>query len=83
MSSRTVKLAQIGNSKGIRLPAELIARYRFDKGVVIEEGPGGLTLKPAVKNVRKLSWAEAAKEMAAESDDWADWERMQDGWEDT
>ena len=35
----------------------------------------------APKNApKKLSWEETASEMAADDEDWSDWERLPDGW---
>lgn len=43
-----VKLTQIGNSVGIVLPKELLAKLRMDKGdsLTVTETPDGLQLTP-------------------------------------
>ncbi len=83
MPATTVQLAQIGNSRGIRIPAPLIRKYRLQGGVIMEEADGKIVLKPkAPKQPAKLSWAETAKEMAAAAEDWSEWERLNDGWEE-
>lgn len=73
------KLARIGNSRGIRLPAEWIRRHALESGVVLEERGDELVLRPK-KAPAKLSWAETAREIAAADEDWGDWEAsMADG----
>jgi putative addiction module antidote len=43
-----LKLTQIGNSVGVILPKEVLARLKLDKGssVFITEAPGGYILTP-------------------------------------
>lgn len=45
---RALKLTQIGNSVGVILPKEVLARMKVDKGstVFITETPGGYVLTP-------------------------------------
>ncbi len=44
----TLKLTQIGNSVGVILPKEILARLRLEKGdsVFVTDAPGGVTLTP-------------------------------------
>lgn len=65
----------IGNSRGVRLPAPLLARYRVKERLLVEERPEGILLKPV--NDTRLSWEETARAMAAEQVvEWfRDWER--------
>lgn len=44
----TLKLTQIGNSVGVILPKEVLARLKLEKGasVFITETPGGYVLTP-------------------------------------
>lgn len=44
----TLKLTQIGNSVGVILPKEVLARLKLEKGdtVFITEAAGGVTLTP-------------------------------------
>ncbi len=44
----TLKLTQIGNSVGVILPKEALAKLRLEKGqsVFMTETPGGLVLTP-------------------------------------
>ena len=72
MGALTVKLARIGNSRGIRLPAALIRRYGFGDIIKIETGSEGVLLTPAKKSP-KLSWEQTAEEMAAASESWDEW----------
>lgn len=43
-----LKLTQIGNSVGVILPKELLARLKVDKGDLLHvtDSPGGITLTP-------------------------------------
>lgn len=66
-------LAQIGNSRGIRLPAELIRKHGFQHGLVLEDRGHELALMPKA-GPRKLSWEDTAREMAASGEDWSEWE---------
>jgi len=66
------KLAQIGNSQGLRLPKALIIKYHLDSGVLIEESADGLLIKPIGDD--KLSWSDTYKEMKKENEDWSEWD---------
>ena len=68
-----LKISRIGNSRGIRLPATLLKRYRIENTVLLEEGPDFITLRP--KRTKKLSWTETALAMAREKEDWTDMEK--------
>ena len=75
-----LKLTRIGNSKGVRLPVELIKRYGFSESLAAEMREEDLLLKPKMRS--KLSWAETAHQMAASHEDWREWEStMADGLE--
>ena len=67
----TVKLIEVGNSKGLRLPKNLVNKYKLDLGIVLEEKEEGILIKP-VKRDKKLSWEETYREMAKEKEDWDD-----------
>jgi len=43
-----LKLTQIGNSMGVILPKEILARLKLEKGdtVFVTETPGGISLTP-------------------------------------
>ena len=80
MKSSEAKLTRIGNSRGIRLPAELIRKHQLDRGVLLEEREGEIVLRPK-KTPKKLSWEETARQMAASDEDWSDWQAPADGWD--
>ena len=54
MTTRDVKLIDIGNSKGIRLPKVLLQKYGWGDSLVLEETEQGIFLYSNEKN--KLSW---------------------------
>ncbi|MEX1045248.1 MAG: AbrB/MazE/SpoVT family DNA-binding domain-containing protein [Chthoniobacterales bacterium] len=82
MQTLELKLARIGNSRGIRLPADLIRRHGLDDGVVLEDRGDSLVLRPKAKP-QKLSWVETAREMAASGQDWTGWDcALADGLKD-
>ena len=70
--TKEVRLIAIGNSKGIRLPKELIQKYGWDTKVVLEELDEGVILKTNYPDL--LSWEETYRAMAAEGEDWSDLE---------
>ena len=74
MKSVELKVAAIGNSRGVRLPAETLKRYGIDASVVMEERSDGILLRPACRASAKLSWDDTAREMAAGGEDWGDWD---------
>ena len=69
-----LKVARIGNSRGVRLPAATLERYRIGDTVVMEERSDGILLRPRGRTGQKLSWEETAEAMAASGEQWADWE---------
>lgn len=69
---KELKIVQIGNSKGIRLPKSLIDKYGFEDLLQVEEVENGIFLKS--KNDEKLSWDATFKEMKAETEDWSDFD---------
>jgi len=83
MAPKKIKVARIGNSRGVRLPAEVLRRYRIEETLLMEETPAGILLRPVGGEVEKLSWEDTAREMAASREDWKDWdEGAEDGLED-
>jgi len=62
--TKTVKLVQIGNSKGVRIPQELIQRYQLVGEVQLTETENGLLLQCG--NSTKLSFEDSFAEMARE-----------------
>ena len=77
-----LKVSPIGNSRGVRIPAATLARYRIGAAVVMEERSDGILLRPLGGGPAKLSWADTAQAMAAAGEDWAGWDAaMADGLE--
>jgi len=70
--TRDIKLVAIGNSKGVRIPKVLLQKYGFDNSLLLEETESGLLLKK--KNDDKISWEETYRAMAAEQEDWSDFD---------
>lgn len=70
MATRDIKLIDIGNSKGIRLPKVLLQKYGWGDSLVLEETEEGIFLYSNEKN--KLSWQETYRAMAADREDWSD-----------
>lgn len=74
MKTVTLKVARIGNSRGVRIPAETLKRYHIGESVVMEERSEGILLRPRGAPAAKLSWADTARAMAAEAEDWSAWD---------
>jgi antitoxin component of MazEF toxin-antitoxin module len=74
MKTIVLKVAQIGNSRGVRLPAAALRRYRIGKSVIMEERTDGILLRSADNSPEKLSWEDTAREMAASDEDWSEWD---------
>ena len=78
-----LKVARIGNSRGVRLPAASLRRYRIGGTVVMEERSEGILLRPTGPAVEKLSWEDTARAMAGSREDWGAWDKAAaDGLED-
>ena len=69
-----LKVARIGNSRGVRIPARTLERYQIGPTVIMEETAEGILLRPHGAPDTKSSWEETAREMAATSEDWSDWD---------
>jgi antitoxin component of MazEF toxin-antitoxin module len=69
-----LKVARIGNSRGVRIPASTLARYRIEATVVMEERSDGILLRPPGVAAARLSWEDTAREMAAAREDWDVWD---------
>jgi antitoxin component of MazEF toxin-antitoxin module len=74
MKSVELKVARIGNSRGVRLPARTLERYHIGDAVLMEERTDGILLRPPSRASSKLSWEDTAREMAAANEDWAAWD---------
>lgn len=73
MKTVELTLAQIGNSRGIRLSADLIRKHGFEHGIVLEDRGHEIALKPKA-GPKKLSWQETYQEMAAAGENWSECE---------
>ena len=71
-----LKVARIGNSRGVRIPAATLERYRIGDSVVMEERSDGILLRPRRSASPKLSWVDTARAMADASEDWSDWDSI-------
>ncbi len=74
MSTTTLKVARIGNSRGIRLPAAMLRKYHITDSVAAEEKADEIVLRPRRATRQKLSWADTAKAMAKTKENWSEWE---------
>ncbi len=74
MQTMELKIAKIGNSRGVRIPAEVLRRYAFAEVVIMAESVDGLLLRPKKRTDVKMSWADTAKAMATDTESWADWD---------
>ena len=74
MPRQTLKVVRIGNSRGVRLPAELLAHYRIRESVLVERTEAGILLRP--RRDEPLSWEDTfralGREQAGGGDDLAD-----------
>jgi antitoxin component of MazEF toxin-antitoxin module len=73
MKTLETKLTRIGNSRGLRLPAEMIRRYHLENGVLLQEQENQIVLK-GKRAPKKLSWEETARQTAAEDENWQEWD---------
>ena len=79
-----LKVARIGNSRGVRIPAVTLERYRIGDLVLMEEREDGILLRPVPARSSKLSWVETARAMENEAEDWSEWDNtLADGLEQT
>ena len=69
-----LKVARIGNSRGVRLPAATLERYRISDRVLMEERSDGILLRPETRADPKLSWEETASAMASSHEHWSPWD---------
>lgn len=74
MRTTPLKVTRIGNSRGVRLPADTLRRYGISDNVIMEERPEGILLQPVPPPPGKLSWEDTARAMAQSGEDWAVWD---------
>ena len=48
----------MGNSRGVRLPAEVLRRYRVGDALIMEQRPDEIYMRPKRTRRQKLNWAE-------------------------
>lgn len=84
MKTKELRLSRIGNSRGVRIPAGTLKRYRMSASVLMEELADGIMLRPGPVRTSRLSWEDTAREMAASEEDWSEWDAVvADGMETT
>jgi len=71
-----LKVARIGNSRGVRIPAVTLQRYNIGEHVIMEERSDGILLRPSGATDVRLSWEDTAREMAATQEDWSAWDAV-------
>jgi antitoxin component of MazEF toxin-antitoxin module len=71
-----LKVARIGNSRGVRIPADVLRRYAVGDTLLMIESPDGILLRPKRQEGRKLPWAETARAMASGQEDWSAWDAV-------
>lgn len=80
MHIKEIRLVQIGNSKGIRLPKKILQKYGFTDLLVIEETKVGILIRN--KNDKKLGWEQTYHAMAEEQEGWEEFDiTLMDGLE--
>ena len=65
-----LKVVQIGNSRGVRLPKAVLERYQIKDVLVLEAREEGLLLR-GTKD-KRMTWEETFRDMAREKEDWSD-----------
>lgn len=72
---KEIKLIAVSNSRGLRLPQELLRKYRIADTLVVEERPDGILSRGNRQD--QVSLEQTFAEMAAEHEDWSDMDRAQ------
>ena len=78
MENTELQLIQIGNSKGIRIPAEIIKKYKMGKSLILESCADYLIIHP--KKNKKMTWKQTFESMAKAKtkEDWTVLDHMAD-----
>jgi antitoxin MazE len=71
-STRDIKLIAVGNSRGVRLPRELLRKYGISDVLILEERAEGILLRGTSEAKKSLDQTFA--EMAAAQEEWKDWD---------
>jgi antitoxin component of MazEF toxin-antitoxin module len=74
MKSIEIRVARVGNSRGVRIPAKTLERYDIGDTVIMEERLEGILLRPHGPPIQKLSMQETARQMASEQEDMKKWD---------
>ena len=65
-----LKVVQIGNSRGVRLPKAVLERFQIKDALVLEAREEGLLLR-GTKD-KRMTWEETYRDMTREKEDWSD-----------
>lgn len=76
MKTKELKLTRIGNSRGVRIPADTLKRYHMGAYVLMDEQVEGILLRPGPVTTARSSWEDTAREMAASQEDWTEWDTV-------
>ena len=79
MKTSELSVTRVGNSRGVRLPAEVLRRYRVGDTLIMEQRPDEIILRPKRSRSPKLTWAETYQQMAQADEDWSGWESLPEG----
>lgn len=77
-----VKIVKMGNSRGIRLPKPILEASGLSDEVELKVEGETIVLTPPHKNPRE-GWAEAFAALPPDDEDWSDWQKMRNGFDDT
>ena len=79
MKTSELTVTRVGNSRGVRLPADVLRRYQIGETVILEQRPDEIVLRPTRPRDQKLTWAYTYQPMAHADEDWSDWESLPEG----
>ncbi len=82
MKTSELTVTRVGNSRGVRLPADVLRRYQIGDTLLMEQRPDEIVLRPKRTRRQKLTWAETYRQMAQADEDWSDWEALPEGLKD-
>lgn len=74
MTESRLEVVRIGESRGVRLPAEVLRRYRIGDTVIMEQRADGIFLRAAGSGTTRLSWEATARAIANVAEDWSAWD---------
>ena len=79
MKTTELAVTRVGNSCGVRLPAEVLRRYQIGDTLIMQQRPDEIVLCPKRTRQQKLTWAETYQQMAQSDEDWSSWESLPEG----